>query len=336
MTADERRSARLLFADALDAGTVTAADLERPEVARAVHSANVPSLPSRLLQRRAMKRGRLTFAGDVAGPFGEARRAVLGDGAQAPPRLLIRIDEFPHWRSWDLPDRYGTEAYERFHKIMREAGVPYLVAVTPRIPREGIDPEQTAWREHDEGEREMLRALRADGVAFGVHGLDHRTRHTSSRRHSELLGLAPDVLRERLDLGQAVMRDAALDARVFVAPYNRFSAGQYPILAERFDVVTGGPESVPLMGWHRTPLWRGDAVYLPAYAPLYGTAADAMPEIERLDARAGALWLPVVLHWGWEADEGWENLRRLAEAAAPYAAHWQDFLDTVERTRDKP
>jgi len=56
----------------------------------------------------------------------------------------------------------------------------------------------------------------------------------------------------------------------------------------------------------------------------------------RLGAQGDALWLPVVLHWGWEADEGWEDLKRLAEAAAPYAAPWQDFLDTVERTKDTP
>ena len=336
MTADELRSARLLFAGELAAGTITEADLGRREVALAVASANVPSFPARVLQRRAMKRGRLSFERDVAGPFGEARRAVLGDAAAGPPRLLIRIDEFPHYRARDLPDRYGTEAYARFHAIMRDAGVHYLVAVTPRVPREGLDPKETAWRAHTADEQEMLRTLRADGVAFGVHGLDHRTRHASSRRHSELLGLSRDALRERLDAGQAVLRDAALDARVFVAPYNRFSRRQYPVLAERFDVVTGGPESVPLLGWHRTPLWRGGAVYLPSYAPLYGTAATVTPEIERLGARCDALWLPVVLHWGWEADEGWDDLKRLAEAAAPYAAPWQDFLDTVERTKDTP
>ena len=106
-----------------------------------------------------------------------------------------------------------------------------------------------------------------------------------------------------------------------------------PGMRARFDIVTGGPESVPLLGWHRTPLWRGDAVYLPSYAPLYGTAADVLPEIQRLAAQGDALWLPVVLHWGWEADEGWEDLRRLAEAAAPYAADWQDFLDSIERTK---
>jgi hypothetical protein len=243
------------------------------------------------------------------------------------------MDEFPHYRAWDEPQRYGTEAYTRFHEIMRAAGVPYLVAVTPRIPRDGLDPGRDEWRPHDEGERDMLRTLRGDGVAFGVHGLDHRTRHANPRRHSELVGLSEQALRERLAAARAVLAEQALDARVFVTPYNRFTARQYPILAEQFDVVTGGPETVPLLGFHGTPLWRGGAVYLPSYAPLYGTAAQVLPAVERFASQRAALWLPVVLHWGWEADQGWEDLRRLAAAAAPVAAQWQDFLDIVEQSR---
>lgn len=333
MNADERRSARLLFAPELRRGDVRAGELDRPEVAAAVASARVPSRVSRALQRVAMKRGRLTFDDDVVAPLAAARRAVLGDAAAGPPRLLIRIDEFPHWRAWDAPERYSTEAYAQFHQIMREAGVPYLVAVTPRIPRRGIDPEETAWREHDDGERELLRTLRADGVSFGVHGLDHRTRYANPRRQSELVGLSDTVLRERLDAADAILAERALHAPVFVTPWNRFTARQYPLLAERFDVITGGPETVPLLGFHRTPLFRGNAVYLPAYAPLYGTAAQVLPAVEALEEAGAALWLPVVLHWGWEADAGWEDLRRLADRIAPLAADWADFHAAVAESR---
>ena len=52
------------------------------------------------------------------------------------------------------------------------------------------------------------------------------------------------------------------ETRVFVPPFNRFDAAQYPVLAERFEIVCGGPESVALMGFHGGPLWRDGAVML--------------------------------------------------------------------------
>ena len=103
------------------------------------------------------------------------------------------------------------------------------------------------------------------------------------------------------------------------------------MLAERFAVVCGGPESIGPMGFQRTPQWRGEAVYLPSYAPLYGHAAEVLPAFERAIEQARGLWLPIVLHWGWEAEAGWRDLERLADRIAPYAARWEDFLAVVAR-----
>ena len=110
---------------------------------------------------------------------------------------------------------------------------------------------------------------------------------------------------------------AGIETGVFVPPYNRFDARQYEPLARRFAVVGGGPESVPLIGFHRTPVWRGDAVYLPSYFPLYGRAADVLPAAQSLIERQAGLWTPIVLHWGWEADADWADLERLASADRP-------------------
>ena len=99
---------------------------------------------------------------------------------------------------------------------------------------------------------------------------------------------------------------------MFVPPFNRFDASQYDLLAERFDVVCGGPESVAMLGYHRTPLWRGQAVYMPAYEPFYGRAAAVTEAVDRAVAAQAALWIPVVLHLSWEADSDWADLKRLA------------------------
>jgi hypothetical protein len=278
-----------------------------------------------------MKAGRITYERNVVAPLMRLREEALGSAAAGPPRFLVRVDEFPHYLAWDDPERYGTEPYRRFHSIMADAGVPYLIAVPPRVSRSPLDPTASEWRPIDDGEQAMLSELReSDGfVAFGLHGRDHRTRHESPRRHSELCGLSVGETEGLLDGALAELRSFGVDTEVFVPPYNRFDAAQYEPLAERFNVIGGGPESVPLIGFHRTPVWRGDAVYLPSYFPLYGRAADVLPAAQGLIDRQAGLWTPIVLHWGWEADAGWSDLERMAAAIAPYTARWEDFLSAV-------
>lgn len=334
MNVAERRSARLLFAPELEAGTLDDPALEHPAVRDAVVDRQVPSAPARAYQRVAMKRGRLSYDSAGVGPFVAARRAVLGEGAAGPPRFLVRMDEYPHYESFDDPERRGDAAFAPWRDIMTAAGCDHLIAVLPALAHDPLDPEATGGREIDEQEGARLEQLRRDGITLGLHGYDHRTRDAHPRRHSEVAGLSREHLAARLDRGEQVLLErAAIRPRVFVPPYNRFDAEQYAVLAGRYDVVCGGPESVMRMGFHPTPLWRGDAVFLPAYAPLYGTAAEVLPAVERyLEART-ALWMPIVLHWGWEADRGWDDLRRLAERLAPYAHSWGDFLDHVHASR---
>lgn len=300
----------------------------------AVRSRQAPQRPLRLAQQVLRKLGRLDYESAVVAPLLAARRATLGaETARRAPRFLVRVDEFPHYLAWDDPDHYGTEGYRRFHAIMTAAGVPYLVAVPPRVSHAPLDPAERRWRELDGGERTLLAELvAADGVAFALHGRDHRTRFASPRRHSELCGLGPVATAELLDGALAELAGLGVPTEVFVPPFNRFDAEQYDALAERFAVVCGGPESIGLLGFQRSPVWRGDAVYLPSYLPLYGHAHEVLPAARRLIEQESGLWLPIALHWGWEADDGWAELERLAALIAPYAAPWEDFLAAVRRS----
>ena len=103
-------------------------------------------------------------------------------------------------------------------------------------------------------------------------------------------------------------------------------------MAERFDVITGGPESVRLMGLQTAPTWLGDAVYLPSYEPFYAPAGQIVDAAAAAIARQGGGWIPLTLHWGWEADDGFEGLRRLLDVIAPYAEPWGSFLAAVDRS----
>jgi peptidoglycan/xylan/chitin deacetylase (PgdA/CDA1 family) len=330
---DAARSARLLFGAELAAATLTSAALDVPAVRRATRTA-LPPMLVRLVHRVAMKARLVDYARACAGPLDSTRRALLGPAAAGAPRFLVRVDEFPHYRALDLPGRFGTHRFARFHELMAEHGVPYLIAALPTLSAKALDPRARGGRPLDAGEAAMLADLPTDGVTIALHGYDHRTRHRSPSRHSELSGLAPAALQSRLDAGEAVLAGLGLPrSRVFVPPFNRFDAEQYPLLAERYDVVCGGPETVRSLGFARTPQWRGDAVYLPAYPPLYGTAAAVIAGARKLIGQRRALWVPMVLHWGREADRGFDDLRRLLALIAPHAARWDDFLAAVEASR---
>ena len=335
MTRDERRTAHLTFAPELATGEIRPEDLDGPEVERAVEVKPVPSAFSRALQRMAMRRGRLSYLDQAVGPLVAARRALLGDTAAGPPRVLLRYDEFPHYEAVDRPDERGTGAFLAFDSVLRDAGVPYLVAVVPRPSRAALDPKATGSRELTEEERAVLLDLRADPrVAFGLHGLDHRTRHADPRRRSELTGLRTRALQERLDEGMKVLEELALPVTAFVAPFNRFAASQWPVLAGRFEIVTGGPESVRLMGFHPPAQWRGNAVYLPAYPPLYGTATEIADAVEALADAGVALWIPAVLHLEAEIKDGFRGLERLAALlGSGLARPWDELTAAVALSR---
>lgn len=332
---DQARTARLLFASELADGVIGEDELGSPEVKRATQVKGVPTRGVRIAQQIRHKLGGLDYEKQVVAPQQAARRAVLADRAEGGPRFLVRVDEFPHYRAWDDPERFGAAAFERFHEIMAGAGVPYLIAALPRLSREPLSPQALGSRPLEDGEVEVLRRIAGEGVTLGLHGLDHRTRYSSPRRHSELCGLDARATDELLQRALAELAGHGLPApEVFVAPYNRFDASQFEVLGRRFEVVCGGPESVGTVGFHRTPQWRGETVYLPSYAPFYGHAAEVLAALDRAERGLAGLWTPVVLHWGWEAEVGWRELERLAARMAGLATPWGEFLEAVKQSRE--
>lgn len=333
-TLEEQRTARLLFSHELHDGRVDEATVVgSDEVHDSVRSRRVPPALVRFGQAAARR-----FAGwhpqrSATSAAVRARRAVLGDSASGPPRVLLRMDEYPHWLAGREPERYGDRAFGPWLDIMRDAECPHLVAVVPRIAE---DPERPrgASRGLTVAEVDQLIDLRAAGAEFGLHGYEHRTRFRNPHRHTELGRRRPHEVGKLLDRAlHELLERAGVRPRVLVPPFNTFDADALPQIATRFPVVTGGPESVLRLGFHPPAVWRGDTVYLPAYAPLYGTAADVLPEVKRhVEDRTG-LWTPVVIHWGWESEAGWKDLERLVEYLAPFARPWSEFFDAVEESR---
>jgi peptidoglycan/xylan/chitin deacetylase (PgdA/CDA1 family) len=300
---------------------------------RALRSGRVPPFPVRVAQRVAMKAGVLDHERGVVRQRLALRRAALGDEALGPPRFLIRVDEFPHYLAGDEPGRFGLESSKEFHSVLASAGAPYLMAVVPRVTHRPLDPRATGSRPLAPDEIAFLGEMARERVDFGLHGYDHRTRYRSPRRRSELCGLSRAELEARIDSGLEELAAAGVHPRVFVPPFNRFDAAHWEPLARRFDVICGGPETVTLLGYHPGPQWRGDAVYLPCYPPLYGSAAECLPVVRQMIERQVGLWLPIVLHPGWERGDRHAGLAALAREIQPYASSWGDFIAAVDKSR---
>ncbi len=310
LTADERRSAHLLFAEELADGTVTPGELARPEVERAVRSLQVPSGILRRWQVRRVRQGRLDME-ESAGPMLAAREAVLGQRAAGSPRLLVRLDAFP-------APRVGVDVAKAATGALRAAGIPFLLTVVPRVPAAG---EPHGRRRHDLAESGLLEDLRRDpGVAFGLCGLDGRA----------LDALDPADLEAALDEADAVLARYGTPPDVLVPPGGRVHLRRYRALAERYTVVSGSPGSVETMGFHRTPLWRADAVWMPAHPPLAGPPAGVASAVRAYTQRQAALWLPVVLELAELTPAG---LRDVAAALTGLARPWDEFLAAARAAR---
>jgi Uncharacterized protein conserved in bacteria (DUF2334) len=324
-SADLSRNVRLHFGESAAPG----ADGSVPKV---LVPSPVPSIAMRSAQRLTMKLGRLEWERAWLAPLIAARRERLGEGASGPPRFLVRVDEFPYYTAFDQPDSRDIDMSWRFHEVMAAAGVPHLMSILPQLTHAPLEVGSRGGRPLGEAEVELIEQMRRDNVTFAQHGTTHRTRFQSPRRRSEFCGLSPAQVEEVLEDGRRRLAEVGVYPRVFVPPFNRFDSGHWFVLAERFEVVCGGPESVALMGFHGGPLWREGAVYLPCYAPLYADAQTILPVAERLIELAPGTWIPIVLHTSWEQPDDFSALRRLAERIAPFAASWEDFLVELDRS----
>jgi predicted ATP-grasp superfamily ATP-dependent carboligase len=303
-----------------------------PAVCRALRTRRVPTRPERVAQRLRMKAGALSYEDSWLSPLQAARGQALTAASERGPRFLVRVDEFPYYSGLDDP-RYGREASRRFHAVMAEERVPHLMSVLPQWTHQPLEPAGSGGQPLDDEDRALLEQMRRDGVTFAQHGHTHRTRYADPRRRSELCGLDPGQLTELLEGGRRKLAHAGVHPRILVPPFNRFDAAQWPVLERLYDVITGGPESVLLMGFHGGPQWRGSAIYLPCYEPLYASAATVLPAAQAMiDGQAGG-WIPIVLHMGWELDDDFAALRQLAKLLAPYAASWEDLLAAADASR---
>jgi len=324
----------LSFVEELRSGAITDSQLmARPDVIGAFRSRAVPWLSTRVLQRLAMKAGLLDFERGFLSQVHRARGAMLGSRADAPPRFLVRVDEYPDSAALDDSPQRWRDATKVFHETLCAAGVPYLMAVVPQYTHRPLDPAAAGGRPLGDEDHALLELMAGDGVTFAQHGTTHRTRYSSPRRRSELCGLDAAATDALIGAGRRQLAELGVETRVFVPPFNRFDAAQFTALGRCYDIIAGGPESVSLVGFQGGPIASGNAVYLPCYEPLYAQASRLVPVVDRLVARGIGTWVPIVLHVSWEMPDRFRALDAFAQKVAPYAVSWNLLLDAVDLTR---
>jgi peptidoglycan/xylan/chitin deacetylase (PgdA/CDA1 family) len=222
------------------------------------------------------------------------------------PRFLLRVDDFPRW------DR-GPEGFRVFHAILKDAGVRYLLGVIPRPAEDPQDAGGKGGRSWSAEEAAMLAEVAPD-VEMALHGWTHRRRPESVP--AEIVGCPADELEHGLHEGLAVLRAAGLTTHAYIPPFNAVDREALTILARKFDLVCGGPESVRWLGCLPGPCRLAGVWFLPSYPPAYGRAAEVAEFVRAVRFRAVPILIPLTLHWSWEEADKFDGVRRLADALA--------------------
>ena len=225
-------------------------------------------------------------------------------------KFLLRIDDFPS-------PFVASDEFLRFHEMAAEYGLPYLLAVTPFF---GMDGGRTL----SEREIHILHTCSSEGVELALHGFSHRSRYRNYA--SELLSMPAGRLREELDRAEAYLRSQELTTIGFVAPYNGYDPLTVAVLAERYPLLCGGPESVAALGYRAGPSFLMGSMYVPSYRDAYDIDLRQIGRFHRLIEEADGLIVPVTLHWANEVRGGFRAFRALCARLSGRTLRWSDFL----------
>ena len=242
-------------------------------------------------------------------------QSTLGIAARRRPcRFLLRVDDFPSSHT-------GLDEFVRFHRIAVEHGVPYMLAVTPFLESQG------ACKPLSDASVATLQAVMAEGVDLALHGFAHKSRYRNYG--TELLSLPAAALRAALARADDYLARHQLETIGFVAPFNSYDPLTFSVLAERFPLICGGPESVACLGYRAGPSFLMGSLYVPSYRGAYDLGLRRLARFDRMTAGADGLTIPVTTHWANEVRDDFRGFRALCERLHGRAHRWRDFVSSA-------
>jgi peptidoglycan/xylan/chitin deacetylase (PgdA/CDA1 family) len=245
-----------------------------------------------------------------------ARSALSITTSDEPCKFLLRVDDFPSFFA-------DSDSFLRFHEIAAANGLPYLLAVTPFLDRKGAETRLS------DREVEILQACTLEGAELALHGFTHRRRFKNYS--SELVSMPPSVLREEIRRAEAYLLENDLGTIGFVAPFNSYDAFTVSVLAERFPLLCGGPESVRSLGYRAGPSFLMQSVYVPSYQGAYDIIDKrGLKAFDELASRADGATVPITLHWANQSGKNFAVFRDLCSRLKNRTESWSNFLSRAQ------
>jgi len=238
------------------------------------------------------------------------------------PLFLVRVDDFPRWDQ-------ETTLYPRFHRLLAEREIPYLLGVTPFLVEQPADRHSRNYRRLSDYERGLLSTLSQEGVEIALHGFTHQTRYPRPR--SELLRMSDQRLAQQIEEGLRELGEIGLSAEAFIPPFNAFSRQAARVLARYFRVLCGGPESVKFVGFRLAPSCLEGMFYLPSYPPAYGPSSVLCEFVTSLLEQPLSWPVPLTIHWAWEVGNEFEGIRRLAALVEGKVRRWSEWIQELSQ-----
>ncbi len=236
-------------------------------------------------------------------------------------KFLIRVDDFPRWN-------LSLDKYYAFHEIFKQYQIPYLLGVTPFLSLRPNDPSCRESRNLETGELEFLKRISSEGCEYALHGFTHQSK--GRRQKTELIGMQEEEVRSRVIESIEYLEGEGIKTNVFIPPFNSINRRYFNILKDYFKVITGGPESIELMGYTITPVFIGGCIYLPSYVPLYGYTYQMIDYVRALSRINEYFFVPITLHWSWEYKSEYKWLNELLSELKGRVLPWSEIINIKE------
>jgi glycosyltransferase involved in cell wall biosynthesis len=233
------------------------------------------------------------------------------------PFFLLRVDDFPEWT-------YSASDFLVFHNILQKAGIPYLLASTPRPSLNPTKYKNNRFREWTDEEIKVLRQVKNEGVEIALHGLHHQKTHPVEL--TEIAGSPESLLRLQINEGLKRFEEIDIHPEIYVPPFNTLDRSNWFVLSEYFRVVCGGPESVRFLGFPCIPLFIKNSLFLPSFYPFYTKSKEVIPFLKNNFPGI----ISICLHWGWEAKDNFTNLIKFAEIFSGKIRSWPELLSRIK------
>lgn len=242
---------------------------------------------------------------------------ALGLSEKGNVKFLLRVDDFPRW---DL----DLDRFLKFHNILKKHKIPYLLAVTPNLCLDPLNPDSHNFRMLTEKEKETLSRITREGVDIALHGLSHQT--LQKEPYSEFVGLDERTLYSKLELGVKLLGEVEIKPDFLVPPFNTFENANLTAISALFKGVCGGPESFCHFGFRMSPSYLGKLLYVPSYEPAYARAKKVLGFVKSAKKLKGDILVPLTLHWSWENDSDFKHVEKLMCAIEGQTVSWKTLF----------